>query len=272
MVPVSMPTATERWQSGDLAGCIAAQTEVVKAHPADVDARSFLFALLCHAADWDRAGTHLRAMAAADPGMQRSVVFYRGLLTAEIHRQGVFEGDAVPVLPPSAPAHMEHRLAALQAWRRGDAETARQHLASALDSQPDMTGLVNGVAFSGWRDLDDLLGSVCEVLVGGRYLWLPWEWIGSLDVAAPQRLPDLLWVSARLLQRDGEELSVNLPALYPGSQTWSDQALKLGRCTDWVGEEGLQRGRGQRMLAFGDESDEVRELPLLELRTLEFTV
>lgn len=266
-----MPTAAELWRSGDLAGAIAAQVEVVKARPSDTDERSLLFALLCYAGDWERAGTHLRTMAASDQDLQRSAAFFRGLLTAEIHRQGVFEGDAVPVLPPSAPAHLEHRLAALRAWRLGESSAARAHLARALDLQPELSGTVNGRPFSGWRDLDDLLGSVCEVLAGGRYLWLPWEWIRSLEVTPPKRLPDLLWVRASLLRGDGEESSVNLPALYPGSRSWTDQALQLGRRTEWSGEEGLQRGRGQRMLAHGDAGGEVHELPLLELRTLEFT-
>ncbi len=267
---MSTPTAADLWQSGDLAGAIAAQTAVVKASPTDTDARSLLFALLAFAGQWERAGTHLRAMAAAEQELQRSVEFYRGLLTAEIHRQGVFEGDAVPVLPPQAPAHLEHRLAAVQAWRRGDAAGAGEHLAAALDCQPDLRGTVDGRPFSGWRELDDLLGSVCEVLAGGRYLWLPWEWVRSLEVTAPTRLPDLLWVGARILHRDGDELSVNLPALYPGSHAWSEPALQLGRRTEWSGAAGLQRGQGQRLLAYGDAAGEVCELPLLELRTLEF--
>ena len=268
---MTTPTAAELWQSGDLAGVIAAQAAMVKARPGDTDARSLLFALLSFAGEWERAGSHLRAMTAADQELQPSVVFYRGLLTAEVHRQGVFEGEAVPVLPPAAPVHLEHRLAALQAYRRGDLAAAADHLEAALDTQPELRGTVNGQAFAGWRDLDDLLGSVCEVLAAGRYLWLPWEWIRSLEVSAAERLPDLLWVPARLHHRDGEEMAVNLPLLYPGSQAWDDPVLQLGRRTDWSGEAGLQRGQGQRLLAWADPTGEVHELPLLELRTLEFT-
>ncbi len=264
------PTVQQLWEAGDLAGAIAAQAAVVKARPADTDARSLLFALLAFAGEWERAGTHLRALQAADGELQRSALFYRGLLTAEIHRQGVFEGDAVPVLPPQAPAHLEHRLAALQAIRRGDQAAARGHVAAAVEAQPDLAGTVNGQPFAGWRDLDDLLGSVCEVLAGGRYLWLPWEWIRNLEVTAPARVPEMLWVPARLLHRDGEELSVNLPALYAGSHTWDDPALRLGRATSWGGDEDLQRGKGQRLLAWADAAGEVHEMPLLELRTLAF--
>jgi type VI secretion system protein ImpE len=266
---VATPTAAELWQSGDLAGALSAQAAAVKASPADVEARSLLFALLGFAGQWDRAGTHLRAMAAADAEMERSAHFFRGLLTAEVHRQGVFEGEASPVMPPEAPAHLEHRLSALQAWRWGDATAAAEHLVGALAAQPELTGTVNGQAFVGWRDQDDLLGSVCEVFAGGRYLWLPWEWIRSLDVAPPVRLPDLLWASARLLHRDGEEMSVHLPAMYAGSHTWSDPELQLGRRTAWIGDADLQRGQGLRLLAWADGAGEVHELPLLDLRTLE---
>lgn len=269
---MTTPTAAQLWQSGDLAGAIAAQAAVVKASPADTDARSLLFALLSFAGQWERAGTHLRAMSAAENDLQRSVQFVRGLVTAELHRLGVCEGEAVPVLPPQAPPHLEHRLAALQAWRRQEYDAAASHLDAALDTQPELAGKVNGQAFTGWRDLDDLLGSVCEVFAGGRYLWLPWEWIRSLELSTPERLPDLLWVPARLLHKDGEELTVNLPALYAGSYAWSDPALQLGRRTEWVGEAGLQRGCGQRLLAWAAAGGEVHELPLLELRTLELTV
>jgi type VI secretion system protein ImpE len=266
---VAQPTAAELWRSGDLAGAVAAQTAAVKARPADVEARTLLFALLGFAGQWERAGSHLRAMAAADIGWERAVQFQRGLLTAEIHRQGVFEGEASPVVPPQPPAHVEHRLAALRAWRQGDEAGAAEHAAAAVAAQPELSGKVNGQAFAGWRDLDDLLGSVCEVFAGGRYLWLPWERIRSLDVAVPERLPDLLWTPARLLDRDGEEMSVHLPALYAGSHTWSDPELQLGRRTDWSGGADLQRGQGLRLLAWADEAGEVRELPLLDLRTLE---
>jgi type VI secretion system protein ImpE len=265
---MSTPTAAELWRGGDLSGAIAAQTAQVKAAPTDAEARSLLFAMVAHTGDWDRAASHLRVMAAADQEYERSVQFQRALLTAEIHRQGVFAGEAAPVLPDDAPEHVEQRWAALEAWRAGDFETASRCLEAAIAAQPELSGSVDGQAFTAWRDLDDRLGSVCEVFAGGRYLWLPWERIRTLELAEPARLPDLIWMPARITQSDGDELAAHLPARYVGCDSWSDPELQLGRRTDWAGEPGLQMGQGQRLLAWADGDGDVQELPVLALRSL----
>ena len=265
---MNSPNAADLWRRGDLPGAIAAQTAVVKAQPSDAEARSLLFALIVLTGDWDRAASHLRALAAADGEYQRAVAFHRALLTAEIHRQGVFEGEASPVVPEAAPAHVDHRLAALAAWRADDLDEAARRIDAAVAAQPPLAGEVDGEVFTAWRDLDDLLGSVCEVFSGGRYLWLPWEDIRELEVSPPTRLPDLVWLPARITTRDGEEIAAHLPTRYHGCADWSDASLQLGRGTDWLGEAGLQRGVGLRVLAWADAAGEVHERPLPELRRL----
>jgi type VI secretion system protein ImpE len=268
---MTTPTAADLWRDGDLDGAIAAQTAVVKSSPTDAEARSLLFAMVAHTGDWDRAASHLRVLAATDPDYERSVQFLRGLLTAEIHRQGVFTGEATPVLPDDTPEHVERRWSALQAWRAGDTAAAIEEIDRAIAAQPDLSGVVDGEDLTAWRDLDDRLGSVCEVFAGGRYLWLPWERIASLELSDPERLPDLIWAPARITQTDGEELSAHLPCRYVGCETWTDPALKLGRGTAWGGDPGLAEGQGQRMFARADVDAEVHEVPLLSLRSLAFT-
>jgi type VI secretion system protein ImpE len=65
--------------------------------------------------------------------------------------------------------------------------------------------------------------------------------------------------------RDGPDGEVYLPAIYGSDDPGIANLLKLGRETDWVGEQ-IVRGVGQRLYLVGEEA-----LPIMELTTLEFT-
>jgi type VI secretion system protein ImpE len=120
----------------------------------------------------------------------------------------------------------------------------------------------------GLRDYDDLFGSVLEVFAGGRYLWLPFEQVRSLQIPEPSTLMDLLWVPAEMISREGETSHVHLPALYPGSGEHADEQVQLGRTTEWIDcDEAGYRGAGQRILLSGQDG-ETLETPVLSLRTV----
>jgi type VI secretion system protein ImpE len=100
---------------------------------------------------------------------------------------------------------------------------------------------------------------------------LPFEHIDSIQIEAPTRLRDLLWTPAVIRTtaafRGAELGSVLLPVLSPASWQHADDAVRLGRVTVWE-ESGDQRDVvpvGQKMWLADDE-----EIPLLEVRTLEF--
>ena len=69
---------------------------------------------------------------------------------------------------------------------------------------------------------------------------------------------------------DGPTGTVFLPAIYPASDSSSDEVLRLGRATDWRAQaEGLVLGVGQRMFLFGNaEGGEERNM--LDLSEIEF--
>jgi type VI secretion system protein ImpE len=76
---------------------------------------------------------------------------------------------------------------------------------------------------------------------------------------------DLLWLPAHLALRDGPEGDVFLPALYPNSHEHPDDAVKLGRATDWKGGEGEPvLGAGLKVFLRGDD-----DISILEWRQLE---
>ena len=57
---------------------------------------------------------------------------------------------------------------------------------------------------------------------------------------------------------DGE---VAIPAIYYGSHADADDAVKLGRATQWRGAEGEPvRGFGQRLFLMGEEARSILEI------------
>src|SRR5205823_4756942 len=77
---------------------------------------------------------------------------------------------------------------------------------------PAVSGTLNGKAFADLRDLDELFGTVLEVLANGRYFWVPLEQVATVAAKAPQVPRDLLWLPARLDLFDGATGEVFLPA------------------------------------------------------------
>jgi type VI secretion system protein ImpE len=262
-------TLQELLSAGRLSDAIAARSSSLRSKPSDLDARWELAVLLCFAGELDRAVMQLDALASQNAEMGMGVTPYRTLLVAEAERNAVHRREGQPLLPPDCPAHVEARLAALQALRRGNVVQARAALERAEKERPDVPAIVDEARFDDVRDYDDLLGPVLEVYAGGRYLWMPFERVKRLDIEAPTQLIDLLWPRARLEDASGSEAHVHLPALYVGSCDATDEQLRLGRTTEWIDQAGLlYRGLGQKTWLAqraGDES----EIGLLQIRRLE---
>ena len=262
-------TLQELLSAGRLADAIAARSSSLRSQPGDLDARWELAVLLCFAGELDRAVLQLDALARQDAEFGMAVTVYRTLLVAESERTAVHRREGQPLLPPDCPAHVEARLAALQALRRGEIDLARSALERAEKERPDVAAEIDGERFIDLRDYDDLLGPVLEVFAGGHYLWLPFERVKRLEIAAPTQLIDLLWPRATLEDSSGAEAHVHLPALYVGSSEAADDRLRLGRTTEWIDQAGLlYRGVGQKTWLARHPSSE-RELGLLEVRRLD---
>lgn len=258
---------------GHLAEAISDCVAAVKANPRDADLRYQLFAVLCFAGEWHRARKQLAALDAGDPELARVQAIYINLLASEQERLAVFHHGAAPLMPAEPPAHLCRRMAAVAAAGRGEHGQAAALVAEAIALQPDLACLLNGSAVTSLRDLDDHLGSLLEVFAGGRYLWLPLERIGRLEVSAPRHLLDLLWQPAQLTDRGGATSSIHLPVLYESSCRDGDPRCATGRLTEWHDQgEGVWRGRGQRLLCCSSPTGEVTDLPILELRSLKVGV
>jgi type VI secretion system protein ImpE len=223
------------FREGRLSEAIASLNEVLRDNPTDVRARTFLFELLCFSGAFERARRQLDAVSAADPEMGLSAAWYQEALMAEEVRRGMFEKGELPD-EGSSPAAV--------------------------------SGTLNGKPFADLRDADPRIGPRLEIIVGGRYTWMPLEHLSSLTMEAPKRLRDLYWAPVHIETTQalggygGEAL---LPVLTPLAFQHPDEKIRLGRVTEWIElSTGDEAPQGQKFLLVDDE-----EFPLLEVRELQ---
>ncbi len=260
----------EQLDGGDLTEAIAEGIAAVKADPTNSNLRYQLFAVLSFAGELHRARKQLGALDVGDPELAQVQSIYINLLASEQERLAVFHHGAEPLLPPDPPAHLTSRLQALRANHAKEHQQADEILGTAIDQQPELSGTINGNAFTGVRDMDDLLGSQLEVFAGGRYLWLPFERISDLKIEEPRHLLDLLWLPAQLTDSGGATSSVHLPVLYESSHQGEDPRTATGRMTEWHDSGGEHmRGCGQRLFGWAQKDTELTEIGILETRSLQ---
>jgi type VI secretion system protein ImpE len=221
--------ATELFRAGKLSEAVLAVSAELRDRPDDAKRRTFLFELLCFAGDYDRAEKHLHVLSQSGPSSEMGVLLYRGVLAAERARQETFQ---------------------------------KEEYSTASEETP-FSGTLNGQPFESLSDADPRIGARLETYAAGTYLWIPFAHIASLEMQAPRRLRDLLWIPATLRTGPGfkgtELGEVLIPALSPLSWRHPDDAVRLGRATVWDDEIPY----GQKMLVVDGE-----DVPLLEVRSL----
>ena len=222
------------YQAGQLQAALEALSLEMRSHPADATRRSFLFELLTFAGDWDRALKQLDVLAQAGQMAEAGTLLYRAAITAERVREHMFDTGDFPAGAAPEP----------------------------------VVGTLNGTPFASIRDADPRIGARLEVMAGGRYLWIPFAHLAGVTMQAPARLRDLHWAPAHVAVgpsiREQELGEVLLPAITPAAWRHSDDAVRLGRATEW---EELPDGEfapaGQKILVVDD-----RYVPLLDVREL----
>jgi type VI secretion system protein ImpE len=247
-------TPSDLYKAGRLREAIDAQILEVKAKPTDQGRRMFLFELMGFVGDLDRARKQIDAVTYDDPKLNLSVVEYRALLDSEVLRRKVFTEGTAPAFLGQPAEHLVLRLEASSLLRQGRAAEAAVLLDQANDAVPPFGGTLNGQPFTHLRDADDLFAGVLEVMAKGQYLWVPLEQVASLATNPPRFPRDLLYMPARI-QVGAESGEVFLPCLYPGSYLHGDDAIRLGRLTDWTSTEGGPvLGVGARVFVGEDEA------------------
>jgi len=261
-------TPMELYEAGKLDEAVEASLALVKSKPADVGLRFRLAELSCIAGDLDRADRQLDTVTNQDPQAAIGAALLRQLVRAELGRRECFYEGRVPEFLGEPSQRLKSYLEALTLVRGGDSAAAADIIGPLTEQKNLNVPIeVNGDEVDDIRDLDDLLAPVLEVhTTTGKYFWVDWNQILHLEVHPPKRPFDLLWRQASLSIESGPDGEVYLPAIYlePDRQSQADANLKLGRGTDWVEtDQGIVRGRGQKVLLVGDH-----DMPIMELHTI----
>ena len=230
-------TPKQLFQAGKLDEAITALGAELRDNPTDTQRRTFLFELWCFAGEYDRAEKHVNLLGDQGQSAQLGAIMYLAVLHAEKLRRDMFRtGD----FPSSTPAPAEN-----------------------------IQGTLNGKEFQSIEDSDPRLGTRLEVFAAGAYLWIPMEHIVFIEMEAPKRLRDLLWIPALVRTGPafkGKELGeVLIPAICPLSYEDADVNVKLGRSTEWREKNGEDVPVGQKTSLVDGE-----DIPVLELRKIEF--
>lgn len=258
-------TATEALRSGDLSATLDALQAEVRAKPGDAKLRIFLFQLLCVLGDWKRAITQLKLCAELDALAIPMAQTYREAIICEVFREKVFAGEKEPLIFGEPQEWIALIVQALGALAGGDAARAASLRNSAFDQVPDAGGgSLNGTRFDWVADADMRLGPILEVVVAGKYYWMPFSAIDTLTVEEPEDLRDSVWTAAQIKVRSGGAFVALIPTRYAGTPQQGDDAAKLARSTRWqdAGAETFV-GIGQRLLTTGET-----DVALMDLREL----
>lgn len=257
-------TPEEHLKTGDLDLALKALQDKVRADPADARLRIFLFQLLCVMGDWTRAIKQLKLSAELDETATMMAQTYREAIICEVYRDKVFAGEKEPLIFGEPQEWLALLIEAQKVLARGKPEEAAGLRARAFDAAPAMPGRLNGEPFDWVADADMRLGPVLEVIVNGRYFWLPFAAMARLEIEEPTDLRDAVWTAATLTLANGGELAALIPTRYPGTTASDDSAAVLARATSWA-DAGADTfvGTGQRLLAT-DRSD----IALMDVRSL----
>jgi type VI secretion system protein ImpE len=260
-----MATAEDSFREGDLATCMSLIQAGVRSRPEDVRQRVFLVQLLMVQGEWERALTQLGVLKELDANSLPMVHTYSALIQCERLRAGVFRGERSPLLFGEPEPWIAEMIQALGLQAQGHVSEAAEVRGRALEAAPATAGTLDGQAFEWLADADQRLGPMLEVLMNGNYYWVPVHRVGVIRIEAPADIRDLVWLPAEFTWANGGEAVGFIPTRYPASESSADNAIRLARKTDWVGDGDSCVGLGQRVLA-----SDAFEVPLLELRSVTF--
>ena len=261
---MSADAATELLKENDLAGALNALQDAVRKDPSNPKLRVFLFQMLCVLGDWKRAITQLKLCAELDPIALPMAQTYREGIICEVFREKVFAGEKDPLIFGEPLEWVALLIEANRAVAQGQISQAAELRGKAFDQVPDMGGTLNGEPFAWVADGDMRLGPILEIVINGRYFWMPFSAIAELKVEAPEDLRDTVWTAAQLTLQNRGEFVALIPTRYVGTPATQDAAAMLARATSWddLGEDTFV-GIGQRLLTT-DQS----EVAIMDLRHL----
>lgn len=257
--------AAELVQAGRLTEALNALQAEIRQNPGDSKLRIFLFQLNCVLGRLDKALTQLQVVASLNAETMLLAQIFRPVIACELLRREVFAGKRTPLLFGEPAEWMGWLVQANTLLAEGKTKAAAELRAKALEAAPASSGQVDGQAFEWIADADSRLGPMLEVMMDGKYYWIPFCRIARIEIEKPSDLRDLVWTPAKFTWTNGGAVSAHIPVRYPDTENSEDDALRLARKTDWR-EAGAEcyLGLGQRVLA-----TDAADLPLLQCRVIQ---
>jgi type VI secretion system protein ImpE len=258
--------AEELLKAGRLDQALNTIQNIVREEPANTRARIFLFQLLGIVGEWRRAGTQLRVLSEMDSDSMVLARIFEPVLQCEPFRADVFTGKQRPTIFGEPPEWIGLLVEALEHFGNGDVKAGAESRHKAFELAPMSAGAINGDPFEWIADADERLGPVLEVILQGRYYWIPFCRIRRVFIEPATDLRHLVWAPAQFVWENGGQASGHIPTRYSGTEQSVDGNLRLARKTEWLEQNGIYLGLGQRIFA-----TDRNEYSLLEIRKIEFT-
>ena len=260
--------ALELFNAGKLVEAIEAARDHVKSKPTDYGARLIFAELLCFQDEFERADKQLETVFMQSAEMNLATGVHRQLIRAATERASVFNEGAVPSFLAPIDGIVETQLKVLTLFRGGQGEEAAELLDETVETYVGQLACTAGDdEFVGFRDLDDRVAACLEVFTtAGKYYWIPWHRLISVQFQPVKRPRDLLWREASISVRQGPDAIVYVPTRYFGTTADDGEDAMLSRATLWNEGPGLATGIGQRLFAIGEED----ELAILDCDDLTF--
>ncbi|REL27683.1 virulence protein SciE type [Thalassotalea euphylliae] len=230
----------EHLRAGKLHEC---QTEVItrlKQSPDDIELRICLFQLFCLTAQLDRALDQLTTLAELSDQTLAMKNTYQSIIQAEQTRQQVFTGQQTVTIFGNSPAWCEHYVNALQHYCTNQLSQSQQAIAQGAEQAPAIAGKINGEPFQWLADADVRLGPILEIMINGKYYWLPQSSITQIKFEPIEDLRDLVWLPCHITLVGLGEMIAFIPTRYPNLNSHlgkeysaENNQYLLAQVTDW---------------------------------------
>jgi len=254
---------------GDLEQALQQLQSDVRRDSSSVKNRIFLFQLLVVMGQWDRALTQLNLIGELDAAALAMVQTYREAILCEGLRKEIFSGKRTPVVFGEPEQWIALLFEALRLTAQGQYAKSQDVREQAFELAPTTKGFIGEPqqqSFTWIADADTRMGPVLEVIINGRYYWLPFHRIRSIYIEEPQDLRDQVWMPAHFTLANGGESVGLIPTRYAGSENSTDDQVRSAHKTTWQKlDADLYQGLGQRMLA-----TDAGEYSLMDLRQISF--
>jgi type VI secretion system protein ImpE len=264
-------TARDVLREGDARAALEQLKQEVRKAPRDAALRTFLFQMFCVFGEWDRAANQLTTVSELDPLALPMAQAYRATIRCEMLRARVFAGARTPTIFADPAPWMSLLVEANRVLAAGKPDEAARLRDDAFEQAPAVSGSVvmdgskEEQAFEWIADADPRLGPMLEAVVDGKYYWVPFHRMRTLDIELPADLRDQVWMPAHFVWTNGGESYGFVPTRYPGSELAADVTLALSRRTEWREVGAWFLGLGQRML-----STDAAEFALMDIRRITF--